>query len=190
MSKNLIRCNWVGSAPSMIKYHDTEWGVPNYDDKKLFEFIILDTFQAGLSWAIVLNKRSGFRQAFAGFDVEKVAQFTHLDIEQQMLNSAIVRNRLKLKATVNNAQKVLEVQKEFGSLSNYLWQFVGGKPKVNAFKNYADIPATSQESDAMSKDMKARGFKFVGSTVCYAFCQGAGMVNDHVVDCFRYKKLL
>lgn len=173
----------------MIRYHDEEWGVPCYNDQKLFEFIVLDTFQAGLSWAIVLNKREGFRQAFDNFDPQKIAKYSEEKIEQLIQDASIIRNRLKIRGTVKNAQTFLKVQEEFGSFSSYLWGFVNNQPIINQHQADSDIGATSPESDAMSKDMKKRGFTFCGSTVCYAFMQGAGLVNDHIVSCFRYKEL-
>ncbi len=190
MSKNdLDRCDWPGSNLLMMQYHDEEWGVPLYDDRKLFEFILLDTFQAGLSWAIILNKREGFRKAFDDFHVEKVAGYTEEKTQSLITNKNIIRNRLKILATVNNARRFLQVQDEFGSFSRYIWQFVDGKPLVNRREKTEDIPTRSDESDAMSKDLKKRGFKFVGTTTCYAFMQAAGLVNDHLVSCFRYGEI-
>lgn len=183
------RCSWPGKNELMIRYHDEEWGVPCYNDQKLFEFIVLDTFQAGLSWAIVLNKREGFRQAFDNFDPQKIAKYSEEKIEQLIQDASIIRNRLKIRGTVKNAQTFLKVQEEFGSFSSYLWGFVNNQPIINQHQADSDIGATSPESDAMSKDMKKRGFTFCGSTVCYAFMQGAGLVNDHIVSCFRYKEL-
>ena len=183
---NKKRCPWPLNDPQMIAYHDTEWGVPVHDDRKLFEFLVLDAFQAGVSWAIVLHKRENFRQAFHNFDYTRIAKYTARDVKRLLGDAGIIRNRLKIAAAINNAQRFLEVQKEFGSFDQYIWQFVGGKPIVNKWKTLRQIPATSPESDAMSRDLKARGFKFVGSTICYAFMQAAGLVNDHVVDCFRY----
>jgi DNA-3-methyladenine glycosylase I len=183
---NKKRCPWPLNDPQMIAYHDTEWGVPVHDDRKLFEFLVLDAFQAGVSWAIVLHKRENFRQAFHNFDYTRIAKYTARDIKRLLGDAGIIRNRLKIAAAINNAQRFLGVQKEFGSFDQYIWQFVDGKPIVNKWKTLRQIPATSPESDAMSRDLKARGFKFVGSTICYAFMQAAGLVNDHVVDCFRY----
>lgn len=183
------RCEWPGSDDLMIAYHDEEWGVPVQDDKKWFEFIVLDTFQAGLSWNIVLHKREGFRKAFTNFEVEKVAQFTPEQMEVLRADKSIIRNKLKIKATVTNAQAFIRIQKEFGSFNTYIWDFVGGKPIVNRFKNMKNIPAKTALSDALSKDLYARGFKFVGSTICYAFMQAGGLVNDHTTDCFRYEKV-
>ena len=189
MSNNKKICAWVNKNPLMIKYHNTEWGVPVYNDKKIFEFFVLDCFQAGLSWEIILNKRANFKKAFDNFDYKKIAKYTAKDTKRLLNDAGIIRNRLKIAATILNAQKFMEMQKEFGSFSKYLWQFVGGKPKINKFKKMSDLPATSRESDAMSKDLKKRGFKFVGSTTIYAFMQGAGFVNDHTMDCYRYKEV-
>lgn len=198
------RCSWPGTDPLMIKYHDEEWGMPCHDDQKLFEYIVLDTFQAGLSWAIVLYKRENFRQAFDNFDPVKISSYSLKAIRTLENNPSIIRNKLKIAATVTNAQAFLVVQKEFGTFDKYIWGFVGGKPIVNHHQKDSDsdgapaqelsersndIGATSPESDAMSKDMKSHGFKFVGSTVCYAFMQGAGLVNDHIVSCNRYRNL-
>ena len=184
------RCGWPGDDPLMVKYHDTEWGVPVHDDRKLFEFQVLDAFQAGLSWAIVLHKREAFRKAFAGFDPQKVARFTERRMERLRADAGIIRNRLKIKATVSNARAFGDIQREFGSFDEYIWQFTGGVVKVNRRRRLADVPAQTPESDAMSRDLKRRGFKFVGSTICYAFMQAAGMVNDHLVHCFRYRKVM
>jgi DNA-3-methyladenine glycosylase I len=172
----------------MILYHDTEWGTPLHDDKKIFEFIVLEAMQAGLSWSTVLHKRENFRKAFKGFDPLIVAKFTIRDIERLLGDPGIIRNRLKIDAAINNAGSFLTIQKEFGSFDAYMWQFVGGKPIKNRFNSLSEIPATSPESDHFSKDLKRRGFKFVGSTIVYAHMQATGMVNDHLVDCFRYKK--
>lgn len=170
----------------MVRYHDEEWGVPVHDDRKLFEFMLLDAFQAGLSWQIVLNKREGFRRAFAGFDPEKVAEFSEERIQALRHDSGIIRNQLKIRATVSNARVFLETQQEFGSFDAYIWQFTGGVTKKNTFRKTTEIPSISPESDAMSADLRNCGFKFAGSTICYAFMQAAGMVNDHLVTCFRY----
>ncbi|PIY81704.1 DNA-3-methyladenine glycosylase I [Candidatus Pacearchaeota archaeon CG_4_10_14_0_2_um_filter_35_33] len=183
------RCAWPGKNGKMIKYHDEEWGVPLHDDDKLFEFLILDSFQAGLSWEIILNKRENFRKAFQGFDARKISRYKEKDIERLLEDSGIVRNRLKINAVIVNAQKFLEIQKKFGSFDRYIWQFTANKVINNNFKSLKELPATSKESDVMSKDLKKRGFKFVGSTICYAFMQAAGMVNDHTVNCFRYDEL-
>lgn len=184
------RCEWPGADDLMIAYHDEEWGVPVQDDKKWFEFIVLDTFQAGLSWKIVLHKREGFRKAFANFEVEKVAQFTEAQTEVLRADKSIIRNKLKIKATVSNAQAFIRIQKEFGSFNKFIWDFVGRKPIVNHFKTMNDIPATTALSDALSKDLYARGFKFVGSTICYAFMQAGGLVNDHRIGCYRYQEIV
>lgn len=189
MTQSISRCAWGTRDPQMIAYHDTEWGVPLHDDRKLFEFLMLDAFQAGVSWAIVLHKRENFRRAFHNFDARKIAQYDAREIERLLADAGIIRNRLKIAATINNAQRFLEIQKEFGSFDQYIWSFVGGKPIVHKFKTIRQIPATSKESDALSADLKARGFKFVGSTICYAFMQAAGMVNDHTTDCFRYRQI-
>ncbi|MBN2376506.1 MAG: DNA-3-methyladenine glycosylase I [Sedimentisphaerales bacterium] len=183
------RCPWPGDDPLMIDYHDLEWGVPVHDDRKLFEHIILDGAQAGLSWRTILYKRENYRKAFDNFDPQKVARYTDNRIEKLLLNPGIVRNRLKVRSTVQNARAFLEIQEEFGAFSAYLWRFVNGKPIQNQWKTLKEIPATSPESDAMSKDLKKRGFNFVGSTICYAFMQAAGMVNDHTTNCFRYHDL-
>jgi DNA-3-methyladenine glycosylase I len=189
--KKIERCSWAyGSSPHYIPYHDKEWGVPVRDDRVQFEFLVLEGAQAGLSWSTILNKREGYRRAFAGFDPVKVARFTPRRIEAILKDPGIVRNRLKVLATVNNARRFLEVQKEFGSFSKYIWGFVGGRQKVNRWKSLSQLPATSKESDALSADMKRRGFKFVGSTIVYAHMQATGLVNDHLVSCFRYKACL
>lgn len=183
------RCDWSLSNELMIKYHDTEWGVPLHDDRKLFEFIVLDTFQAGLSWAIILNKREGFRRAFDDFDAEKIANYDAQKIESLKLNPEIIRNKLKIDATVLNARAFLKLQEEYGSFDKYIWQFTDGETIQNRFRTMSDIPATSHISDKMSKELKSHGFKFVGSTICYAFMQAAGIVNDHLVDCFRHNEV-
>jgi DNA-3-methyladenine glycosylase I len=184
------RCAWVTRAdPLMLEYHDREWGVPVHDDRKHFEFLVLEGAQAGLSWAIVLKKREGYRRAFEGFDPEKVARFTARRIERLIANPEIIRNRMKIESAVRNARAFLKVQEELGSFDDYCWRFVGGQPKVNRWKTMRQIPATSPESDAFSKDLKRRGFNFVGSTVVYAHMQAVGMVNDHLVDCFRYREI-
>jgi DNA-3-methyladenine glycosylase I len=173
----------------MIEYHDTEWGAPLHDDRRHFEFLVLDGAQAGLSWRTVLLKRENYRKAFDGFDPAKVARYSEQRIAKLLDNPGIIRNRLKIRSAVTNAQSFLEVQEEFGSFDQFIWQFVGGRPRVNEFKTVSQVPARSSESDKMSKDMQARGFKFVGSTICYAYMQAAGMVNDHLVTCFRHKEL-
>jgi DNA-3-methyladenine glycosylase I len=180
------RCSWAsGSTPLMIAYHDEEWGVPVHDDRRLFEFLILEGAQAGLSWSTILNKRENYRKAFRDFDPAAVTRFTPAKIEKLLADPGIVRNRLKVESAVSNARAALAVQKEFGSLDAYLWQFVGGKPKVNRWTSMSQVPPRTPESDAMSKALQKRGFRFVGSTICYAFMQAVGMVDDHVVDCFR-----
>ena len=183
------RCTWSNNNPYNIKYHDEEWGVPVHDDKKLFEFLLLDAFQAGLSWVTILKKRENFKKAFDNFDYNKIAEYKNDKVEELMNNAGIIRNKLKINATINNAQAFLKVQKEFGTFDKYIWQFVNHKTIINSFKTWKEIPVTSKESDTMSKDLKKRGFKFVGSTICYAFMQAAGMVNDHEITCFRYKEI-
>jgi DNA-3-methyladenine glycosylase I len=183
------RCEWAGEDPLYVSYHDEEWGVPVHDDRTLFEFLILEGAQAGLSWITILKKRENYREAFEGFDPERVARFRKPRIEKLLGNPGIVRNRLKVESAVTNAKAFLEVRDEFGSFDAFLWQFVGGKPRKNAWKSLAQVPASTPESDAMSKELKRRGFKFVGSTICYAYMQAVGMVNDHTVDCFRYREL-
>jgi len=188
MKKAVQRCRWSEQVSlKYIEYHDKEWGVPVWDDSVQFEFLILEGAQAGLSWSTILNKREGYRQAFANFDPLKVARFSEKRIEKLLLDPAIVRNRLKVRSAVTNAKAFLKVQKEFGSFCAYIWDFVGGKPIQSGFKKDGDVPATSPESDVLSKDLKKRGFKFVGSTIMYAHMQATGMVNDHVVGCFRHK---
>jgi DNA-3-methyladenine glycosylase I len=184
------RCAWVSmDNPLMVEYHDREWGVPVHDDRKHFEFLVLEAAQAGLSWSIVLKKREGYRRAFSEFDPEKVARYTKDRIQKLILNPAIIRNKLKIEATVRNAQAFLPIQEEFGSFDAYCWRFVDGRPKLNRWKAMRQIPAISHESDAFSKDLKKRGFSFVGSTVIYAHMQAVGMVNDHLIDCFRYREI-
>ena len=188
MTKKVTRCKWAeGVGLNYIEYHDKEWGVPVHDDRTQFEFLILEGAQAGLSWSTILNKRDGYRKAFAEFDVEKVARFTKKRVEKLLLNPSIVRNRLKVASTVSNAKAFIAVQEEFSSFSDYIWNFVDGRTIQNRFKKDSDVPATSAESDALSKDLKKRGFKFVGSTIMYAHMQATGLVNDHVVACFRHK---
>jgi DNA-3-methyladenine glycosylase I len=182
------RCGWVASDnPLMIRYHDDEWGVPVHDDRTHFEFLVLEGAQAGLSWSIVLRKREGYRRAFSQFDPAKVAKYTDRQVQKLTLDAGIVRNRMKIESAIRNAKAFLAVQKEFGNFDSYCWRFVDGRPKLNRWKLIRQIPATSPESDALSKDLKARGFTFVGSTVIYAHMQAVGMVNDHLVDCFRYR---
>ena len=183
------RCAWGSSNPLMIEYHDTEWGVPLHDDRKLFEFLVLEGMQAGLSWQTILNKRQNFRAAFHDFDPHRVARYTARDVKDLLNNPGIIRNRLKIEAAINNAQRFLEVQKAFGSFDAYIWRFVEGKPIRNEFKSLKEIPAKTPLSDAISKDLVQRGFKFVGSTIVYAHMQATGMVNDHTVDCFRYDEV-
>ncbi|CAM1362991.1 DNA-3-methyladenine glycosylase [Tenacibaculum litopenaei] len=187
MTKN--RCAWVSDDPLYITYHDTEWGVPVYDDDKLFEFLILETFQAGLSWITVLKKRENFRAAFDNFDYQKIAKYDDEKFQELIENPGIIRNKLKIKATVSNAKAFMDIQREFGSFSKYMWDFVQGSPIKNSFATTKDVPATTEISDALSKDLKKRGFKFVGSTVVYAHMQATGMVNDHTTDCFRYHEV-
>jgi DNA-3-methyladenine glycosylase I len=183
------RCGWVGSDPLMVAYHDTEWGVPIHDDRKLFEFMVLDAMQAGLSWRIVLQKRQNLGQALDGFDLLKIAEYGDRDLERLVTTGGIIRNRQKLAASITNAQAALKIQHDFGSLDSYLWRFVDGRPMINAWSDTSQIPAKSPEAEAMSSDLKSRGFKFVGPTICYAFMQAAGLVNDHVLGCFRYAEL-
>jgi DNA-3-methyladenine glycosylase I len=188
MTKKITRCKWAeGVSLDYIEYHDKEWGVPVYDDRVQFEFLLLEGAQAGLSWSTILNKRDGYRKAFADFDVEKVARFTKKRIEKLLQDPAIVRNRLKVESAVTNAQAFIAVQEEFGSFSTYIWSFVDGTPIQNRFSKDSDVPATSPESDALSKDLKKRGFRFVGSTIVYAHMQATGLVNDHVTGCFRHR---
>lgn len=185
------RCEWAPlDSPLYLAYHDEEWGVPVHDDNRLYEMLVLEGAQAGLSWSTILNKREGYRRAFSGFDPGKVARFDSRRVEGLLADPSIVRNRLKVLSAISNAQAVLSVQEEDGSLDSYLWSFVGGAPKVNRFRTLGDIPAETIESAAMSKDLKRRGFKFVGPTVCYAFMQACGLVLDHVADCFRYSELV
>ncbi|MCL4878826.1 MAG: DNA-3-methyladenine glycosylase I [Anaerolineae bacterium] len=185
----LIRCGWVNTDPLYMAYHDEEWGVPLHDEHKLFEFLILEGMQAGLSWFSILKKRENFRAAFDHFDPEKVARYDEQKIAALMQDEGIIRNALKLRAAVKNAQAFLKVQDEVGSFDAYIWQFVGGEPKINAWKTLKEIPPETTESQTMSKDLKKRGFSFVGPVMCYGFMQATGMVNDHTIDCFRYVKL-
>ena len=186
---NRKRCAWAGTDPVMVDYHDREWGVPVHDDRKHFEFLVLEAAQAGLSWSIVLKKREGYRRAFSDFNPEKVARYTEKRIQQLTLDASIIRNRMKIEAAVRNARQFLSIQEEFGSFDTYCWRFVDGRTRINRWKTMRQIPATSLESDNFSKDLKRRGFSFVGSTVIYAHMQAVGMVNDHLVDCFRYRTL-
>ncbi len=189
MSSEKIRCTWCGTDPLYMKYHDEEWGSPVKDDETLFEFLLLETFQAGLSWITILRKRENFRAAFDNFDYKKIAQYEQSKIDSLLQDEGIIRNKLKVNSAVTNAKLFMEIQKEFGSFSNYLWGFVNHKPIKNVWKKYTDAPANTTESDALSKDLKKRGFKFVGSTVMYATMQATGMVNDHIEDCFRYNQV-
>ena len=188
-AKSVERCTWsVGVDPEYERYHDTEWGVPVRDDRTHFEFLVLESAQAGLSWWTILRKRDGYRRAFADFDASKVARFTSRTVEKLMRDPGIVRNRQKIEAAVNNARQFLKVQDELGSFDRYVWGFVEGEPIVNRWRKHADVPPTSKESDALSKDLKARGFKFIGPTIVYAHMQATGLVNDHLVGCFRYRE--
>jgi DNA-3-methyladenine glycosylase I len=184
----IVRCQWAASELN-IPYHDEEWGVPVHDERKWFEFLILEGAQAGLSWDTILRKRARYREVFDGFDAEKVAQYDKKKVRELLRDAGIVRNRLKIAATISNAQAFLKVQQEFGTFDAYVWRFVGGQPKQNAWKTHKRLPAETAESEAMSKDLQKHGFRFVGSTICYALMQATGMVNDHVVSCFRYAKL-
>lgn len=184
-----MRCEWAGEDLLLTNYHDNEWGVPEHDDQKLFEFLILEGAQAGLSWMTILKKRENYRKAFDNFDAEKIAEYDKKKIEELISNKGIIRNKLKIRATIQNAKAFLDIQQEFSSFDNYIWQSVSDKQKKNARKTIKEIVTKTVESEAMSKDLKKRGFKFVGPTICYAFMQAVGMVNDHVVDCFRYNKI-
>jgi DNA-3-methyladenine glycosylase I len=187
--KTKQRCSWCLSSPKMIKYHDNEWGTPVHNDRKLFEFLVLDAFQAGLSWSTIINKRENFRKAFDNFDYKKIAKYNKTKVNSLLKDTGIIRNRLKIHATIDNAIAFIKVKKEFGSFDKYIWQFTGGKTKHNKWKTLKEIPAKTKESDVMSKDLKARGFRFAGSTICYAFMQATGMVNDHLTSCYRYKEI-
>lgn len=184
------RCDWAQSNELETLYHDEEWGVPSHDDRYLFEMLILEGAQSGLSWATILQKRAGYLKAFDNFDARKIAKYTPKRIEKLLQDTGIVRNKAKVNATVSNAKVFLEIQEEFGSFDKYIWSFVGGKPINNSWEDVSDVPTSTAESDAMSKDLKKRGFKFVGSTTCYAYMQAVGMVNDHLKSCFRYKEVL
>ena len=186
MQKAKTRCEWARFNSLYVDYHDNEWGVPEYDDRKLFELLILEGAQAGLSWLTILRKRDGFREAFDDFDAKKIAEYDSVKVEELFSNAKIVRNRLKIAAIIQNAKVFLAVRQEFDNFDAYIWQFVGGKPKKNAWQTIKELPSRTVESEAMSKDLARRGFKFVGPTICYAFMQATGMVNDHTVDCFRY----
>ncbi|WP_111669016.1 DNA-3-methyladenine glycosylase I [Algoriphagus litoralis] len=188
-SKTINRCPWCLGFPEYIQYHDTEWGVPVYDDRVHFEFLVLESAQAGLSWATILKKREGYRKAFADFDYRVVAEFPESYVQELLQDSGIIRNVLKIRATINNAQCFIKVQEEFGTFSEYIWGFVGGKPIQNSLRNMGAAQATTPESDRLAKDLKKRGFKFLGSTTVYAHMQATGLVNDHLVDCFRYREL-
>ncbi|MBK7762948.1 MAG: DNA-3-methyladenine glycosylase I [Bacteroidetes bacterium] len=189
MAKVKQTCLWPGTDELMNEYHDEEWGIPVHDDKKHFEFIVLDTFQAGLSWKTILHKRENFRKAFDKFDVKKISKYDEAKVQSLLQDAGIIRNQLKVRATITNAQSFMAIQKEFGDFDSYIWQFVKNKPITNKVQVHSQIPATSPESDAMSKDLYKRGFKFVGSTICYAYMQAAGMVNDHLTTCFRFKEV-
>jgi DNA-3-methyladenine glycosylase I len=183
------RCGWCGDDPLYVAYHDTEWGVPVHEDRKLFEFLVLEGAQAGLSWLTILRKRENYRRAFAGFDAERIARYGPRQVERLLADAGIVRNRLKIEAAIDNARRFLAVQEEFGSFDAYVWRFVDGRPIVNRWKTPKQVPASTKLSDALSRDLKARGFKFVGSTICYAHMQATGMVNDHLVSCFRHREI-
>ena len=185
-----VRCEWAGTDPLYVAYHDDEWGAPVHEDQHLFEMLILEGAQAGLSWRTILNKREGYRAAFHGFDIATVAAFSQRDVDRLMTDPGIVRNRLKIESAIKNARGTLAIQDEFGSLAAFLWQFVDGEQRQNAWTSMADVPAQSEQSAAMSKSLKKRGFNFVGPTICYAFMQAVGMVNDHTMDCYRYAELL
>jgi DNA-3-methyladenine glycosylase I len=187
--KEKKRCSWTSDDPLMIKYHDKEWGIPVHNDKKLFEFLLLEGMQAGLSWSTILNKRENFRKAFDNFDFNKIAKYNRTKINSLLKNAGIIRNKLKIESAVSNARAFLKVRKEFGTFDKYIWGFVGGKPVNNKLKSLKDVQAKTTLSDEISKDLKKRGFKFVGSTIVYAHMQATGMVNDHTMDCFRYKEL-
>jgi len=189
MAKSKKRCDWCLSSELMMEYHDEEWGTPQHDDRKLFEFLILDAFQAGLSWSTILNKRNNFRRAFDNFDYKKIARYSDAKINKLLNDQGIIRNKLKIYSTIDNAKAFMKVQDEFGSFDKYIWKFTDGKTKHNKWKLQKHTPATSKESDEMSKDLKKRGFRFVGTTICYAFMQAAGMINDHLETCFRYGQL-
>ena len=187
--KKIVRCGWAGDDPLYLRYHDEEWGVPVHDDRKLFEMMILEGMQAGLSWLTVLRKREEFRKALDNFEAPRIAAYDEKKIRSLLKNPGIIRNRLKIGAAVTNAAAFLEVQKEFGSFDSFIWSLVGNKPRQNHFRTLNEVPAKTLESDALSRELKKRGFSFIGSTICYAFMQAVGMVNDHIVDCFRYKEI-
>ncbi len=191
MSQTLMlkRCGWALASQQYTDYHDTEWGVPVHDDRKLFEMLILEGMQAGLSWSLILRKRTGYLQAFDGFDADRIARYDDGKVQELLANPAIVRNKLKIQATIRNARASLQIQSHFGSFDAFIWQFVDGRPQQHAWRTMSEVPASTSESDAMSKELKQRGFTFVGSTICYAFMQSVGMVNDHVVECFRWREV-
>lgn len=184
-----IRCGWVTEDPLYIEYHDKEWGIPVHDERKLFEMLILEGAQAGLSWITILKKRENYRTAMDNFDYKKIAEYDEGKIEELLSNKGIIRNKRKIDAAISNAKAFIKIQQEFGSFDKYIWQFVGGEPKINSWKNLKEVPVTTEESNKMSKDLKKRGFKFVGPTICYSFMQAIGMVNDHITDCFRYREV-
>ncbi len=186
---NFTRCSWPTDDPLMIEYHDVEWGVPLRDDRKIFEFLVLESAQAGLSWRTVLHKRENYRRAFAGFDPKKVARFTARDVARLLKDAGIIRNRAKIEAAINNAGRFLEIQEEFGTFAEYIWGFIGGKPIRNRFRSIKELPALTPLAESLARDLKLRGFKFLGPTVIYAHMQATGMVNDHMVDCFRYQEV-
>ena len=186
----LTRCVWAGSSDLYVAYHDKEWGIPEFDDQKLFEMLILEGAQAGLSWITVLKKRENYRNLLDGFDVQKIISYDDIKVQELLNNEGIIRNRLKIASVITNARAFIEIQSEFGSFNKYIWSFVDGKPKINEWKSLGNLPANTPESDAMSKDLKKRGFKFAGTTICYAFMQAVGMVNDHTMDCFRYREII
>jgi len=188
MKENLVRC-WNTTNPLYIKYHDEEWGTPLHDDRKLFELLTLESFQAGLTWELVLKRRNALKKAFSNFDAEKIAKYTEKDVTRLLNNPEVIRNKAKIEATINNAHKFNEVKRVFGTFDAFIWNFVGKKPIDHALKDYSHLPSESEESRAMSKELKKRGFNFVGPTICYSFMQGAGLVNDHLVHCFRYKQI-
>ncbi|MDI6808056.1 MAG: DNA-3-methyladenine glycosylase I [Candidatus Eisenbacteria bacterium] len=186
----MTRCGWAGSDPLYVLYHDVEWGTPVHDDRRLFEMLILEGAQAGLSWSTILKKRQNYRKAFHGFDIKKIASYSRADVKRLLSDPGIVRNRLKIESAIKNAHGVLDIRKEYGSFDSFIWRYVNHAPRQNAWKSLSELPARTQQSDAMSRDLKKLGFSFVGSTICYAFMQAVGMVNDHVVNCFRHRELV
>ena len=190
MPRKITRCEWCGDDPLYIRYHDEEWGMPGHNDRKLFEMLLLEGAQAGLSWITVLRKRENYRKAFSNFNPNKIARYDEKRIKELLNNPGIIRNRLKINAAIINAQCFLKVKKEFGTFDDYIWQFVNHEPVINKFKSLSELPATSEASETMSKDLKNRGFKFIGPTICYAFMKACGMGNDHVVNCYRYKQVI